>query len=111
MATASKRASEHHLWQQFNRDIDAQWPAMKAAFVDAVWLRMMRDPWLRLFAYYKPSSGRTWGELIAVSETETVPDGFFPVVPTCIPSGPKEQIRRWFEPLAQRLPILPVWPR
>lgn len=84
------------------------WADRKAAWVESVWIMMMRDPsFAPLFLYCRPTAGKAWGELITVREGADPPAGTFLVTAERVPPGSKDRIAHWLEPLARQLPVLP----
>ncbi len=96
--------------QAFNRAWPAEWQRRKSAFVHDVWLHMMRDQSMqRIYGYYCPSQGMTWGEFLYLPQGAEVPEGYQLIDPEPIPSGPELQIACWLDQRAKWLPMLPVW--
>jgi hypothetical protein len=88
-------------------DWRAKWERMKAEWVKAVWLAYMQDPsGVRRYCYVRPAVGTTWGELLAVRETDEQPDGFMIANPEHVPMATKQQIAIWLERFASRLPVI-----
>lgn len=101
-------AAESGLAGTYQRE-KAEWERRKAAFIEAAHTAMMRDPaMLPQYAYLKPSAPGQWGELTHVAQGAEAPDGFEPITAERIPSGTKDQIRRWFARYADRLPVYPM---
>jgi hypothetical protein len=84
-----------------------EWETRKAAFVESVWRRMMREPWTPLYAYYSKTDRIVWGELYAVSDCETAPAGAELITAERIPAGNRPTIAQWFERFAGTLAVLP----
>jgi hypothetical protein len=89
-------------------DWRSEWEARKAAYVADAWKQYMREPYQRLYAYYTPSAGKTWGEFYTVADGLEAPADGHLVDPEPIPCGTREQIARWLDPRVQRLPMLPI---
>lgn len=90
------------------RELVAHWEGIKADFVTSVWNASMRESWIGArFAYVKPSSVGEWGVLAHFTEDQDVPEGFELVTPERITLGTKQDISRWLERYAGRLPVYP----
>lgn len=67
---------------------------------------MMKEPFRRIYLYYRPSTENQWGELL-LSGYDT-PPGATVVTNTHLPSNKtKEQLSAWLLPMLQRLPLAP----
>lgn len=67
---------------------------------------MMKEPFRRIYLYYRPSTEDQWGELL-LSGYDT-PPGATVVTNTHLPSNKtKEQLYAWVLPMLQRLPLAP----
>lgn len=85
------------------------WEIRKAQFVKAVWIRMMRDPSFQpLYAYFVPTDGIKWGELLAIGYEDTIPAGAELMTAERIPAAGKGEIAYWLERFAGRLPVIPT---
>ena len=85
------------------------WEQKKAAFVTEAWRTYMQSGGAcRLYGYYTPSAGETWGQLYVLGEMDAVPEGAELITAEAIPAGDTMTIARWLEAYAQRLPVLPT---
>jgi hypothetical protein len=104
-------ADSGHLerFRQTAPDWRGAWELQQSQFVEATWLRMMRDPGMRrLYGYVRPTDGVKWGELLTVREGEPAPDGCELIAAESIPSGDKATIARWLAQYADRLSVIPT---
>ena len=90
-------------------DWRAEWSRRKGAFVQETHTRMLRDPaQRRLYAYYTPSQGASWGAFQAVTDDVQMPAGWYPVDPAPMPAGTIDGLSAWLERRVGRLPMLPT---
>lgn len=104
---AVKRSHRSDVPAAAKPDWRALWEARKSAWVEAVWVAMMRDPYRRRYLYLIPVNGSTWGELVTVLDGEDPPAGSELVTAEAIVSGDKGTIRRWLDQFAGRLSVIP----
>lgn len=78
-------------------------------FVAATHTAMMRDmAFRRVYFYYTPTSGDSWGILHAIPEGDTAPSGAELVTAEHIPAGTKPQIAAWLQRYTGRLSLIPT---
>ncbi len=90
------------------QDWRPKWEKMKTEAAQELWRYQMQNPGSRVYLYYEPSQGRTWGKFYAVPEGETTqqPPGIVPACPTTAPADTMQAIRSWIDKFAGALPML-----
>lgn len=88
-------------------DWRGQWELLKGQYVEAVWIRMMRDPYNELHAYYRKTDGWKWGELLSADWKDPIGADWISIAPERIPCGTKVEISRWLDRYAGTLEVIP----
>lgn len=102
-----RRLAEERKARERRPDWRKEWETIKAGFIESTWRRMMREPWVPLYAYYVKTDRIVWGTLYAVSECDQAPAGAELITAERIPADNRAAIARWFERFAGRLEVVP----